>query len=699
MKFNPKDVLTNPGSPTRISMKARRNPLVLALALSFTLTCMTSCTSEDQTPTEAPTQELISNTLDYTANPASPFDRTALAFSDQGAWFAYGFPTEKKNFGGFSGPYLMTQENGMWCSPVLSQLVLLDSITRQPVDWADFNVQQRSYPSHLEQVFSNAKYEVLQTLFFYSENTALIHTNIRNKSEQTASLIPMWKGSHWGDNLHFNEEYSRIELNSDVSEAQGFVLPFGQIAVDIQLTDSTYQFSLDPFTLEAGKSHQLILSQQFVFPENAAQAENEERSFMALDYEKQLKERIAEKQDELQHLFQQADSSWSTPEYQNLLTKSVLTLQNNWRKPAGELQHEGLFPSYHYKWFHGFWAWDSWKHAAALAHYKPELAKEQVRAMYDFMDEDGFIADCIFRDTTVEQHNFRNTKPPLSAWAVWEIYACDSDVSFVEEMYDLVVRQHNWWYNFRDIEGDSICEYGSTDGTLIAAKWESGMDNAVRFDNSRIIKSRKGAYSLAQESVDLNAYLFAEKNYLASMAKILGLDNDQAMYKRQAQMLQRRIQDQFYDEKSGWFYDTSLNGDTLVEVMGCEGWTALWANAATPEQAARVMKNMLDESKFNTFVPFPTLAADHPAFTPDGGYWRGPNWLDQVYFGIRGLQNYGYTQEANQAINKVLNNCQGLTEKGPSIRENYHPLTGAGLEAENFSWSAGCVALLLMKHK
>lgn len=33
-----------------------------------------------------------------------------------------------------------------------------------------------------------------------------------------------------------------------------------------------------------------------------------------------------------------------------------------------------------------------------------------------------------------------------------------------------------------------MCEYGSTDGTLEAAAWESGMDNAIRFDDAKMLK-------------------------------------------------------------------------------------------------------------------------------------------------------------------------------------------------------------------
>ena len=154
------------------------------------------------------------------------------------------------------------------------------------------------------------------------------------------------------------------------------------------------------------------------------------------------------------------------------------------------------------------------------------MAKDQIRAIYDFQLDNGFIVDCIYRDTTIEKHNYRNTKPPLSAWAVWNIYKHDGDIDFVREMYPKIVKQHHWWYKFRDYDKDGVCEYGSSDGTLVAAKWESGMDNAVRFDKSKMVKSAQTVFSLNQESVDLNAYLYAEKLYLAKMAKVVKSEKD-----------------------------------------------------------------------------------------------------------------------------------------------------------------------------
>nr|WP_255702521.1 trehalase family glycosidase [Salinimicrobium sediminilitoris] len=221
------------------------------------------------------------------------------------------------------------------------------------------------------------------------------------------------------------------------------------------------------------------------------------------------------------------------------------------------------------------------------------------------------------------------------------------------------------------------------------------MDNGVRFDRSKLLKNGEKAYSLDQESVDLNAYLYAEKLYLAKIAAVLELDNKIGEYENLAAALKTKIQNQFFDTKTGWFYDTSLDGNEFIKVRGSEGWIALFTEVASQEQAAHMKETMMDPQHFNLKVPLQTLDATHPAFEPDGGYWRGPNWLDQAYFGLMGLRNYGYETEANELAYKLLHQAEGVLKSGKSIRENYNPVTGEGLEAQNFSWSAAHLLMLL----
>ncbi|MGY0037240.1 MGH1-like glycoside hydrolase domain-containing protein [Pedobacter sp. NJ-S-72] len=374
-----------------------------------------------------------------------------------------------------------------------------------------------------------------------------------------------------------------------------------------------------------------------------------------------------------------------------LAVKSIVTLMTNWRSKAKDLLHDGVFPSLNYQGFYGFWSWDSWKQAVGLSYFLPSLAKENMLAMFDYQDKYGMIADCIYTDK--KENNWRDTKPPLAAWAAWEIYQRSHDQEFLKTIYPKLVLYHQWWYENRDHNQNGLCEYGSTDGTRIAALWESGMDNAVRFDQTVMLKNNESAWSLNQESADLNAYLYAEKDYMAKIAFATGLNQEADRWKAQRPVLKKLINDTFYNQDKGFYYDKLIDG-SWIEVTGPEGWIPLWSGISNQEQAASVLRMMEKDDKFNTAVPLPTLSADHPNFDPLKGYWRGPVWIDQVYFGLNGLHQYGYHKEASAFFARLLKNANGLNGQG-AIRENYHPITGKGLNAINFSWSAAHLLLML----
>jgi putative isomerase len=649
------------------------------------------CKPETSTTPETNYLEYSKNVLDYRITPKDSLDKSGLMFSDQGAWFGFGFPDYTDIIEDFSGPFLMTEQNGVWSSSSLAPIRI--TIGDHPVYPKKENIiYQFAYSSHLEQQLDINGIDLKESLIFLNGNTVLIKYEFINKKEFNNEVTYYWENqSLFTNSLKLSSIENYITIKSSKTDANGYI--FFPKTTMLKNTDSTYTSEFQHLDLQPNESKSIVISQTFIFPEYSW--EKEKALIESVDFDSVLNARKQEKNSQLKSLITNRKPQFQDKRYAEVLAKAQLTLQNNWRIPAGEIEHEGLFPSYHYEWFNGFWSWDSWKHAVGLSYYDLRLAKEQVKLMFKFQNTDGFVADCVYRDTTIEAHNYRDTKPPLSAWAVTRIYEKDKDLEFVKYMYPKLKKYHYWWYNKRDHDQDGLCEYGSTDGSLIAAKWESGMDNAIRFDNSKILKNSKGAYSLDQESVDLNAYLYAEKLFLTQLAEALNL-NDASKYKTEAETLKAKIQTQFYDDNDGWFYDTNLDGNVFIKGEGSEGWTALWAKAATQEQAEAVKNIMMDPKKFYTKVPFQTMSADHEKFDPLKGYWRGPNWLDQAYFGVKGLRNYGFNEEADKATIQILEGAEGLLGKGKSIRENYHPLTGEGLHAQNFSWSAAHIIMLLM---
>lgn len=445
-------------------------------------------------------------------------------------------------------------------------------------------------------------------------------------------------------------------------------------------------------------------------------------------------------------------------EYKNAAVKSVETLMTNWRSAAGAIKHDGVVPSMSYKWFVGLWAWDSWKQAVATSRFNGNLAQDNIRALFDYQisvndevrpQDAGAIIDCIFYNKNEDRKedngkqgdggnwNERNSKPALAAWSVYNVYSETQDIEFLKEMYPKLKYYHQWWYSNRDIDKNGVAEYGAmvhptqylydekgnikvdengnklfdVDKVIEAAAWESGMDNATRFDKigegddpgvlvyeSKNTNGEVIGYSINQESVDLNAYLYAEMGFLKSMAEILGNTADAKKYAEDAAKLGEYINKNMYDEETGFYYDLQTNADGSVKKLlvnrgkGTEGFIPLWAKLADVEKAEKVMENMMDSRKFNTFVPLPTASKDNVKYNPSK-YWRGPVWLDQALYGVEGLQNYGYKEEAKLLTEKLFKNAEGLLEDGP-IRENYNPETGAGLHTKNFSWSASVYYLL-----
>ena len=660
-----------------------------ALTIIITISLF-GCSSE---PKKAVTSDILDyskNILDYSITPKNDRDRNGLMFSDQGAWFAYSFPDSSAVNTDFSGPFLMTQENGVWSS---ESLAFLNGTFGEKLIYFDESTikYQNAYASHLEQFKSNDDLSLKEQLVFLNGNTALIKYELTNTTDSIKKLYANWMNAPLlAKEIEFKSD-SILKIVSNKSEAIGY-LTFPQNNKTVVL-DSLYFTGIQEVDLAPNETQSFVISQSFIFPEYSWN--DELKLINSIDFDSVLEARKKEKRNQLTTLFNKRKLQFQDSIYAQVLAKAHLTLQNNWRIPAGEIKHEGLFPSYHYVWFNGFWSWDSWKHAVGLSHYNTDLAKKQIKLMFEFQLEDGFIVDCVYRDTLIEPHNWRDTKPPLSAWAVAKIYEKDQDRDFIEYMYPKLKKYHYWWYNKRDHDGDGICEFGSTDGSAIAAKWESGMDNAIRFDDVEMLQNSEGAYSMNQESVDLNAYLYAEKLFMAGLAESLDID-DKTKFLEEARVLKEQIRKQFYDSEDGWFYDTNLEGTKFIKGAGSEGWTALWANVASQEQANAVKTKMMDPQKFYTKVPFQTMSADHPKFDPLKGYWRGPNWFDQSYFGTKALRNYGFKEEADQATKAILAGAEGLLEKGMSIRENYHPLTGTGGHAQNFSWSAAHIIMMLL---
>jgi len=685
----------------------------------------------------------LTNLLDIHFTPESPMpDRNHYhtGFADKGAWFGYFLPENELNYGGFTGPYIIAGEYPVYIAKSLAQLEISKKVGDKWEVCPYTQLQEMSYyPGRLVQRLATLDFEVEILLSYADDRSALISYEINNTSGHAQELNLSWKGellpykddmliSLQDDGLNIAFKGNKETWNYLTHSGNQFSMKFDR-SIKTDLDGYAYTMSVaEGVSIQSGKSTSVEMVQSYCFTNEEHIAAQQK----AKEY--QISSKVIHAQNKAiwdKHISAVKARVGDDKKALETGVKALLTLNTNRRAPAGRILTEGVVPSTFYKWFNGVWAWDSWKHSVGLAPFMPEVAKNNIRSMFDYQvsvdDEDrpwdeGMILDCIFYYNDHEgsgNWNERNSKPALAAWAVWNAFEHSKDTSFVVEMYPALVRYHNWWYRNRDHDGNGICEYGCTihpynvtatdkDGTvhdhrMEAAAWEGGGDNFIRFDEDLGVKmldnyygDRLVGYSMNQESVDLNAFLFAEKRYLAQMAHLLNKDDEAKKYEGEAQQVADFIRNKMFDEATGFFYDVDIDSKEVVASRGKgpEGWIVLWAKVATPEQAKAVKDNLMDEGQFNTKVPFPTAAKDNPRFNPKG-YWRGPVWMSPVWFGLKGLRNYGFDVEAAQLAAKVLNNAEGLSVKGMPIRENYHPLTGEGLSCYNFSWSSAHTLMIL----
>ena len=632
-----------------------KKTLIKAFLFSGLLAGLAACGQTQQDSHGNDIRYRFGGILDISLTPDSTV-RRAGCFTDAGSWMGFTIPQADKWVNGFCGPFSI--DNRIWFVQSAVQVDFLDGTGQMTPDSVSY------FPGEVYMASSSEKGTIEQRMNFVSSSTALLQ--VTGSADNGFSFT----GKDWNSNVRLEQENQTVTAYH----------PNGEI---VQLT-----FTPDVTLSCDGKNYvgrtqpgcrQTNVAVSFYFANEELASGSQKAMALLQNPQPELDANADRWQGYLQKILRKD----MKPEYDRVAVKSVVTLISNWRTHRGGLLHEGVIPSHSVTYFTGFWAWDSWRFSAALARFAPELAKNNIRAMFDYQLPDGMIIDCIY--TNPAENNARDSKPPLVCWAVDEIFTLNQDTAFVKEMYPQLLAYYKWWYNKRDHNRNGMCEFGSTDGTLEAAGWESGMDNAIRFDNAKMLKNGEDAWSLNQESVDLNAYLAFECRLLKKFAALIGATFNGPDYGD-------KVADYFFNEKIGWFCDRRIDDGSFIEEPACEGYTPFWVQIATKEQMDKALVLLTDTAKFSTYIPFPTASADNPKCDPNG-YWRGPIWLDQTYQAIKGLRNYGHKDLADKYTRQVFDRCQGLTGDAP-IHENYGTHNGERLQASHFSWSASHLLMM-----
>ncbi len=282
--------------------------------------------------------------------------------------------------------------------------------------------------------------------------------------------------------------------------------------------------------------------------------------------------------------------------------------------------------------------WDTAFIAQAWMYWDPKIAQELIRYLLKFQEKSGMLHHAVL-EILIKPYAYSDSQPPIIAWTTWRIFEKSGDVQFLREVYPGLKRYHEWLkLNRRHPDGLYFWKH----------PYESGIDNSPRFTN-RSESWMDDTTKLA--SVDMASYMAQGMESLEKIASTLGLPDEAKTFASEYAHLKLVMNAKLWDEADGTYYDWDYRKNTFVRFDTVSNFTPLAAGVPDPYQARRLIERALDPLKYNTKIPFPSVSRSDPSFVKD--MWRGPVWINMAYFGVLGVDRYGYHDEAAMLARKI----------------------------------------------
>ncbi|MGD0798283.1 MAG: trehalase family glycosidase [Acidobacteriaceae bacterium] len=315
--------------------------------------------------------------------------------------------------------------------------------------------------------------------------------------------------------------------------------------------------------------------------------------------------------------------------------------------------------------YNEFYDWDLYFENLYLSYYGVyPYCFTNLKEFLNREQPDGYV-----NRSLIKQRDRQQFKPFLAQLVVLGVKQDHDDYSWLKgNYYDRLAKYIDKWFTY-DGDHNGLPVWNSCDA--------AGTDNQW---------SRAGALSsFTVEGVDLAAYLVRELRAMAVIATGLGNSADAAAYTRRGDAVDKLINDTFWDEKEGMYFDRNEKTSKLVPVKSATNFTPLFSHSATPERVKRmVQEHILNPNEFWLEYPVASYAKTEPDYyqgTHNECNWRGPTWAPTNYMIFQGLRHYGYHTEARELARRLFNMC---VMKNPMLREYYNAETGGGLGQTRF---------------
>ncbi len=237
---------------------------------------------------------------------------------------------------------------------------------------------------------------------------------------------------------------------------------------------------------------------------------------------------------------------------------------------------------------------------------------------------------------------------PLFVGLAGAYYERTGDLDFIRSIWDNVRRALHWIDHYGDRDGDGFVEYARyTESGLAQQGWKDSHDSVFHHDGR-----------LADAPIalcEVQGYVYDAKLRAAQLARLLGETQFAHELNEAAQLLKTRFNERFWCEEIG-SYALALDGaKRQCAVPSSNAGHALWSGIATPEYAARVADQLLNDDFFCGWG-IRTIPKQEVRYNPMA-YHNGSVWPHDNAIIAEGMARYGFTAKAMTVFSALRDAC------------------------------------------
>ena len=260
-----------------------------------------------------------------------------------------------------------------------------------------------------------------------------------------------------------------------------------------------------------------------------------------------------------------------------------------------------------------------------------------------------------------------NNNPPIAAHAEWQHYLLSRDKERLKSVIK-ALRKHTAW-----LEKSRQIHEGPLKGLFWQRTMASGMDNLPSqfslwkdYQQTAAEQVNPDYHHLAaaknDASFDISAQMKLQYDAMVAIEEELGEFSLAIVWWEKSNTLKNRINHCMWDGEQKFYFNVSETCENKDITFSLSGYWALYAKVADESHAREMIPYLSKPQYFNSYMPFSTLAANHPDYSGEGHYWQGGVWPPLNYIAIKGLMKYthiaGAWDIAVTATERYLNHLQ-----------------------------------------